>query len=96
MEKENNIDFFVKLDMEKLKQNEIPFITFGIKVDDENMIEKFSDLSDLNLKNLIITLKIVSDALENEYLIREHDKEVVREEIDKLINTTANFISNQQ
>ena len=85
---ENNLNLNINLDIDKVKNNQIPFINFGIIVDSEKVIEKLSELTDSDLKNLMITLKIVNSALENEYLIREQVKEDVRKEIEDLINTT--------
>lgn len=85
---ENNLNLNINLNIEKKNRNEIPFINFGIIVDSNYTIENLAELTDVDLKNLMITLKIVNSALENEYLIREQVKEDVRKEIEDLINTT--------
>ena len=83
-----NLDILIQLNVNKLNNKEIPFIFLGVTVDGEKKIEKLSDLSEDDLINLKIVLKMIDNSLDQEFDDRENEKIELRHEIEKLINST--------
>jgi len=83
MGKNKNLDLWVHLDDEKMKLNKVPFITMAIGHDEEH-IESLSQLDDEEIKKLYFSLKMAEMVIENEFLQRENDLKLIRQEIDRI------------
>lgn len=83
MSENKDLDVWIHLDDEKMKLNKVPFIVMAIGHDEEH-IESLSQLDDEEIKKLYFSLKMAEMAIENEYLQRESDLELIRQEIDRI------------
>ena len=89
MGKNKDLDLWIHLDDEKMKLNKVPFITMAIGYDEKH-IESLSQLDDEEIKKLYFSLKMAEMVIENEYLQRKIDLELIRQEIDRISDPHLN------
>ena len=79
-----DLNLWIKYDIEKSIQRGAPYILFGIGLNEDREISNLGNLSDEQLEQMNITIKSINELINLEYLHRIKEKEELRKEIDEI------------